>query len=92
MIKRDPVSNRIRCSSELRRAFTYQPPVGDQPERYREINEAALTLAATIELLCPPGQLRDAAILAVQTARMQANGAIATSTPPPAIVESSHSA
>jgi len=91
-IKRDPVSNQIRCSAELRWAFTYHPPTGDQPQRYAAINAAALELAATIEQLCPEGPLRDAAILSVQMARMQANGSIATSTPPPAIVQTGHGA
>jgi hypothetical protein len=92
MTKRDPISNQIVCSSELRRAFTTHPPTGDQQARYAEINQAALEMAATIEQHCPPGPWRDAAILAVKDASMRANAAIATSGRPPAIVPSSHGA
>lgn len=62
----------------LDKLFRWQPPQGDQPERYSAINTAALALAVVIHANCPPGPDRSDAIRKVREARMTANAAIAT--------------
>ena len=57
--------------------FTYHPPTGDQPERYKRIREAAMALARVIDKDCPPGADRTAAIRQVSEAVMTANASIA---------------
>ena len=58
--------------------FTYHAPVGDQPERYRRIREAAKLLAYEIDRSCEPGPDRTAAIRKISEAVMTANKSIAT--------------
>ena len=57
--------------------FTYHPPTGDQPERYKAIRIAAMNLARVIDASCPPGADRTAAIRMVSEAVMTANASIA---------------
>jgi len=57
--------------------FTYHAPVGDQPERYARIREAAKTLAREIDACCPAGADRTAAVRKVSEAVMTANASIA---------------
>ena len=61
----------------IEQVFTYHAPTGDQPERYKRIREAAMSLARVIDRDCPAGADRTAAIRKVSEAVMTANGAIA---------------
>lgn len=58
--------------------FTYHAPEGDQPERYKQIREAAKALARCIDANCPAGPDRTAAIRHIREAVMTANASIAT--------------
>ena len=58
--------------------FSYHPPTGDQPERYKRIRAAAKALAYEIDLCCPAGPDRTAAIRHIREAVMTANASIAT--------------
>jgi hypothetical protein len=57
--------------------FTYQPPVGDQVQRYQRIRDAAKQLALVILDATPGGADQAAAIRKVREAVMTANAAIA---------------
>ncbi len=62
---------------EIDNMFNYHPPVGNQPEKYAEINRKALEFAHAINDICPGSAEATIAIRKVQEARMQANAAIA---------------
>lgn len=57
--------------------FTYHAPSGDQPRRYEEVRSAAKVLAQVIDLCCPDGADKTAAIRKVREAMMTANASIA---------------
>lgn len=71
----DPARDDLAALQEL---FTYHPPTGDQPERYRAIRRAGLELASVIWDCTPAGPDRTAAIRKVRESVMTANAAIAT--------------
>ena len=64
-------------TAEVERLFTYQPPSGNQPDRYKAINEKAKDLVLAIVENCPPSDDTEAAVRKVREARMTANAAIA---------------
>lgn len=66
---------------DVERAFTYHPPVGDQPARYEQLRGRGRDLAALIMVNCPPGPERSTAIAKVREAVMWANAAIACADP-----------
>lgn len=61
----------------LNNLFTYHAPTGEQTERYRLINEAALNLARVVMENTPRCADQSAAIRKIREARMTANAAIA---------------
>jgi hypothetical protein len=68
---------------EVERRFTYQPPFGDQPYRYKRINEACRDLAELLIEMAPYSRELSLAITALEDVRMRANQAIATNERPP---------
>lgn len=58
--------------------FTYHAPTPEQQEKYRQIREAAKSLARCIDACCDPGPDRTAAIRHVREAVFTANASIAT--------------
>lgn len=67
---------------DLENRFTYHRPFGDQPERYTEIRERALTLADLINNYCPESREKSLAITNLEQAVMWANAAIARNEKP----------
>lgn len=61
----------------LERNFTYQPPKGDQPERYNLLRENVKALALLINEKCPPSRERSLAFTKLEEAVMWANASIA---------------
>lgn len=64
-------------SHHIGRRFTYQPPHGDQAERYERIRTAAGDLATLLVELCPASDELDQAVTHIDYAVMRANAAIA---------------
>lgn len=62
---------------DIARLFTFHPPEGDEPARYKRITAAARHLAEEIVAVCPAGPETTLAIRSVMRARMDANAAIA---------------
>lgn len=62
---------------DLKRAFKYHAPKGDQPRRYEVIRDAALTFAEVIISCCPESADRTVAVRRVREAVMNANASIA---------------
>lgn len=62
---------------ELKTRFTYHPPSGSQPDRYTDIREGGLVLAALIDESCPDSREKSLALTSVDQAVMWANAAIA---------------
>jgi hypothetical protein len=62
---------------DLRKNFTYHPPLPGQPEKYTEIRETAHTLAVLVQNLCPDSRERSLAITKIEEAVMWANASIA---------------
>lgn len=62
---------------ELETRFTYHPPKGDQPDRYRAIRAQALLMANTIDASCPESREKALALTNLEQAVMWANAAIA---------------
>jgi hypothetical protein len=58
--------------------FTYHSPTIEQVEQYKEIRNAAKSLARVIDQNCPPGPDRTAAVRHIREAVMTANASIAT--------------
>ena len=58
--------------------FTYHKPTLAQEAAYLEIRNAAKTLARKIDLHCPAGPDRTAAVRKIREAVMTANASIAT--------------
>ena len=61
----------------LRHNFTYHPPKGGQPEKYRMIRVGALELAEELNELCPDSREKAIAFEHLETAVFWANAAIA---------------
>jgi hypothetical protein len=61
----------------LERRFTYHPPKGDQPERYKVIRQEAKALAKLFVEKCPNGRERAIALTRLEEAVGWANAAIA---------------
>jgi hypothetical protein len=68
-----------RAPLDLANLFNYHPPVGNQPDRYSRLRQAAKVFAAEIVFLTPAGPDQSAAIRKVREAVMTANAAIACS-------------
>jgi hypothetical protein len=62
----------------LEELFTYHKPTEVQQDAYKRIRAAALDLARQIDLYCPPGPDRTAAVRKVREAVMTADASIAT--------------
>jgi hypothetical protein len=62
--------------------FVYHAPKGDEPERYKRINDAALSFARVVVSNTPPSADQSDALRKIREARMTANAAIATHTGP----------
>jgi len=62
-------------------AFTYHPPIDDQPERYVFLRTAAKNLATEIMENCPASRERAVAITKLEEAIMWANASIARNEP-----------
>lgn len=73
----DHPSNRTDTAGKIEQVFTYQPPRGDQPERYVRVRKAAKELALEILACCPACADRTAAIRKLREAVMVANASIA---------------
>lgn len=57
--------------------FTYKPPFGDQPQRYKKIRSSAKEFAQIILNNCPDSADKTIAIRKIQEAVMWANASIA---------------
>ena len=64
-------------AEELENAFTYHKPIGDQPERYEKIRNAAKELAYLIFESCPESRERSIAFTRLRDVAMWANASIA---------------
>lgn len=62
---------------DLDRRFTYNPPFGDQPDRYVMIRQAARGIAELIVQLTPVSRERSLALTHLDEMVMFANAAIA---------------
>lgn len=62
---------------EIEKRFSYHPPKGDQQERYEKVRAAFLTLAQTINALCPESREKSVAFTELETAQFWANASIA---------------
>jgi hypothetical protein len=58
-------------------AFTYHPPLPDQPERYEYLRDQGKSLALTLAALCPSSRELSLALTHLEEAVMWANAAIA---------------
>lgn len=63
------------------RAFTYQPPQPNQPERYTRLRAAAKQLSDLFDCNCPPSRELSLAQTKLEEAIMWANAAIARNEP-----------
>lgn len=63
--------------AELRRRFDYHAPTAEDRARYEQITRATRAAARVIMGMCPPGELRKAALEHLHNARMWANSSIA---------------
>lgn len=78
----------VRTNPQIEKAFTYRPPVGDQPLRYERLREDAKTFAYLIDRYCPESREKSLALTHVENAVMWANAAIARNVPAPVIADS----
>lgn len=62
---------------DLLKNWYYHPPIGDQPRRYKGINNITKQAVEMIMQYCPPSAERTLAVRSLQQARMWANCAIA---------------
>lgn len=62
---------------DLKRRFTYHPPVDDQPARYEALRAKALELAELVNELCPDSREKSLAVTSLEQAVMWANASIA---------------
>ncbi len=66
-----------RTEEQIKKAFTYHTPKGDQPERYSMIRDLARGLASLICRNAPESRERSLAMTKLEEAVMWANAAIA---------------
>jgi len=71
----------------IREAFTYHPPHGDQLDRYARIRTAGELFARAIEECAPESAERTLALRAAHLATMHANSAVAINEPAPTTTE-----
>lgn len=64
-------------SEQIKRAFTFHEPKGDQAKRYSCIRDTAKSFALVIESLCPESRERSLAMTRLEEVVMWANAAIA---------------
>lgn len=69
----------LQIVADLRKRFTYHPPVVGQPERYEEIRGKARELALRLSVLCPPSRELSLAWTKLEEVVMWANASIARS-------------
>jgi hypothetical protein len=62
---------------KIENAFTYHPPLADQPERYEYLRDQGKDLARTMAALCPSSRELSLALTNLEQAIMWANAAIA---------------
>lgn len=74
-IHKYPISE--QRSKELENIYTYHAPKDDQQARYVYLREVGKTLAAAIELSCPPSREKSVAMTHLETALFWANASIA---------------
>jgi hypothetical protein len=70
-----PVSEQI--ARQIRGAFTYHPPHGDQVPRYGAIRDQARVFAGFLAETCPPGRELSLALTSLEQVVMWANASIA---------------
>lgn len=71
-----------QLSEQIRKAFQYHAPLGDQPQRYVTIRDAGRTLASTLAVCCPPSRELSLALTSLEQTAMWANAAIARNESP----------
>jgi hypothetical protein len=62
---------------DLEKRFTYHPPKGDQPDRYKKMREWGLHIASFIQENCPDSREKSLAITKLEECIMWANASIA---------------
>jgi hypothetical protein len=62
---------------ETARRFTHHAPKKDQPSRYKEIRDTALSFALGLQQYCPQSRELSLALTHLESAVMYANAAIA---------------
>lgn len=70
-----PIDDKV--AQRLANTFTYHAPKDDQPQRYIEIREEALTLAELIAGSCPESREKSLALTKLEEACFWANASIA---------------
>ena len=63
--------------TQIQNTFTYHRPFGNQPQRYKDIQEYAKDLAILIQIACPESREKSLALTSIQQAVMWANASIA---------------
>lgn len=69
--------NPPQSPSEIEKRFTYQPPKGDQPQRYGEMRAKALEMAVFIQGHTPASREQALALTKLDEVVFWANAAIA---------------
>jgi len=69
--------------ADLKKRFTYHPPVGNQTQKYENIRKNALAFAELIDAMCPDSREKSLAITSLEEAVMWANASIARNEEPP---------
>lgn len=64
-------------AEDIEKRFTYQPPKGNQPERYVKIRAKAKELAEMLNYDCPESREKSIAFTALEEVVMWANASIA---------------
>ena len=67
-------------AAEFENRYTYHPPKGDQPERYKELRRVAKEFAFAVEALVPESREKALAFTNLEQAVMWANAGIARRT------------
>lgn len=61
---------------DLKKRFTYHAPKENQPQKYQNIRDNALSFAQLIDAMCPDSREKSLAITALEEAVMWANASI----------------
>ncbi len=64
-------------ANDLKKRFTYHPPIADQTQRYEDIRRNAYSLAGLIDALCPESREKSLALTKLDETVMWANASIA---------------